>query len=143
MELDFALLADSVSVNPADGKLTIVGAGIDTVVAPAVPAQHGRIMVVVRALVSSEEAEHPHRLDVVLRSDDGTELGAGYADVVPVPEQVRAASPVGLRTGLGMVLTLDNIVFPAHGAYQFILRWDGDEVRALQLAVVEPPPAPA
>jgi hypothetical protein len=40
VELDFALLADSVSVNPADGKLTIVGAGIDTVVAPAVPAQH-------------------------------------------------------------------------------------------------------
>ena len=77
MDLDFALLADGVT-RRQDGKLDIYGAGFDTIHSRAVPAQHARLVLVARILVSRHEAEHDHRLDVVLSGALGS-TGSPYA----------------------------------------------------------------
>ena len=76
MDLDFAVLADGVVARP-DGKLDILGAGFDTIWAPTVPAQHARLVLAVRVLLTRHETEHPHRLDVVIQAADGADLARG------------------------------------------------------------------
>jgi uncharacterized protein DUF6941 len=140
MELDFALLADGVTSRP-DGKLDIYGAGFDAVIAPAVPAIHPRLVLAVRVLISTHEAEHEHRLDVVLHATDGAELARALWPFPALNDEQRATIPPGRQAGAGAVLTFENVVFPAYGAYHFVLQWDGTEVRApLRLFVVEPEP---
>jgi Family of unknown function (DUF6941) len=113
MELDFALLADGVSHRP-DGKLDIYGAGFDTVFAPAVPATHPRLVLVVRILLSRHEASHPggHLVDVVLQAADGQELTRARGEVSPLNEEQQAQLPPGRQLGIGLVLNFENITFP-------------------------------
>jgi hypothetical protein len=82
VDLDFAVLADAVVARP-DGKLDIMGAGFDTVFAPAGPAQHSRLVLAVRVLLSRHETEHEHRLDVVVQAADGAELARGTGPCGP------------------------------------------------------------
>ena len=56
MKIDYALLADGAVVRP-DGKLDLFGAGFDTISAPAVPAIHSRLMIVLRAFAAPDEME--------------------------------------------------------------------------------------
>lgn len=141
MDLDFAVLADGVSQRP-DGKLDIYGAGFDTIYAPTVPAQHPRLVLAVRVLVSRHEAEHGHRLDVILQAADGAELARAQGSVEPLPEEQRAEIPAGRQAALGLILNFEGIVFQEHGSYQLAIHWDGNEARApLRLFVTEPPQA--
>jgi hypothetical protein len=141
VDLDFAVLADGVVARP-DGKLDILGAGYDSVVAPAVPAQHPRLVLALRVLIARHEAEHEHRLDVIIQAADGAELGRGHAPVPVLPPDARSQIPAGRRFGFGAVLTFDNIIFPSYGNYQIVVQWDGNDARSpLLLSVIEPPPA--
>jgi len=141
VELDFALLADGVSHRP-DGKLDVYGAGFDTILGSAVPVQHPRLTVALRVLISRQEAEQHHELDVILRAVDGNELARAHAEVAPIPRAAEAI-PADRLAGIGMVLGFDHVVFPAYGAYEFVIRWDSDDVRhPIRLFVAElPPPA--
>jgi hypothetical protein len=142
VDLDYAVLADGVVGRP-DGKLDILGAGFDTIWALAVPAQHARLVLATRALLSREEIADRHTLDVVIRMADGTELARGHAELNPVPEDSRPPIPEGRpQVGAGLVLNFDNIVFPAYGQYQIALLWDGEEVRPPLILTVAPPPPP-
>ena len=138
MDLDYAILADGVSPRP-DGKLDIFGAGFDRIFASDVPARHARLALALRVLVSRHEAEHPHRLDVVIQDADGSELGRAHGAVDPVPQEARHQLPAGRQLGLGMVLNFDNLVFSAFGEYQIIIQWDGNEARPpMRLTVAQP-----
>ncbi len=139
MDLDFAVVADGVSARQ-DGKLDIFGAGFDTIFAPGVPARHARLVLAVRVLLSRHEAEHQHRLDVILQAADGAEIGRARGEVEPLEDSVRQEIPAGRQVGLGLLLNFDNLVFPEFGAYQVAIHWDGNEARApLRLFVVQTP----
>jgi hypothetical protein len=138
VDLDFAVLSDAVVARP-DGKLDILGAGFDTVWASAVPAQHPRLVLAVRVLLSRHETEHPHRLDVVIQAVDGAELARARGDLGALPDEARAQIPAGRQFGVGMVLNFENIVFPAYGNHQIVVQWDGNEARPpLRLSVLRP-----
>jgi hypothetical protein len=141
LELDFLVLADVVSPRP-DGKLDIHGVGWDTIFATAVPATHPRMDVAVRFLLSVHEAEHPHQAILTLVGEDGLELGRVTTDLEPLAQDVRATVPAGRRIAVGVVLTLAGIVFPAYGAYQLVLTWDGNELREPLRLFVAAQPAP-
>jgi hypothetical protein len=142
VDLDFAVLADAVVARP-DGKLDIMGAGFDTVFAADLPAQHRRLVLAVRVLLSRHETESPHWLDVVVQATDGAELARGRADLQPLPDEARAQIPAGRQVGVGMVLNFENVVFSAHGNHQIVVQWDGNEARPpLRLSVLPPPVQP-
>jgi hypothetical protein len=139
MELDFLVVADIVSMRP-DGKLDLHGVGWDTIHAAAVPATHPRMDVAIRFLLSAQEVETGHQVVVTLLGAD-RELGRMQANTQPMPQEQRATIPAGLRVGLGMILTLAGVSFPAFGAYSLVVTWDGTEVRDPIRLFVQPLPA--
>ena len=142
MDLDFALLADGVTQR-SDGKLDIYGAGFDSIVAPGLPARHARLVLAARVLVSRHEAEHAHRIDVILQAADGTEIARAHGAIEPLDDEQRSEIPAGRQVGLGLVLNFEDLVFPEHGVYQLAIQWDGNEARPpLQLAVIAPEQLP-
>lgn len=140
MDLDFALIADGISLRQ-DGKLDIYGAGFDTIIAPAVPAQHPRLMLGVRVLISRHEAERQHELDIFLQTADGEELARAQSQAPAVPEEQRRQLVAGRQIGIGLLLAFNNLVFPKYGSYQLVIHWDGNEARAPLRLFVEPPPS--
>jgi uncharacterized protein DUF6941 len=141
VDLDFAMLADGVTPRQ-DGKLDIYGAGWDTIFAPNVPAMHPRLILAVRLLISRTEAEHPHRLEVIIQEADGVEVGRALGPLDPLPEAVREQIPAGRQAGLGMVLNFENLVFPSFGSYHIVIQWDGNEARSPLRLIVSQPPEP-
>lgn len=139
MELDHAILCDVASPRP-DGKLDVHGIGWDTIFAPTVPVAHPRMDLVIRFLVSPQEAASPHSVRVTLIDADGRELAQLSADVNAMPEEQRQALPAGRRFGLGMILTLAGTVFPEYGTYSLVITWDGNEARSPLTLFVAPPP---
>jgi hypothetical protein len=128
MELDYLVLADVVSPR-ADGKLDLHGIGWDTIFASSAPATHPRMDVAVRFLLSPHEVETGHQVVLTLVGEDGQELGRMVADIGPMPAEERAQVPAGRRIGIGLVLNMASVTFPAFGAYQLVVTWDGTEVR--------------
>jgi hypothetical protein len=139
VDLDFAMLADGVTPR-LDGKLDIYGAGWDTIFATQVPAMHPRLLLAVRLLISRTEAEHPHRLEIIIQEADGDEIGRAVGPLDPLPDEARQQIPPGRQAGLGMVLTFENLVFPSFGNYQIVIQWDGNEARPPLRLIVSPPP---
>ena len=142
MELDFAVLADGVSLDP-DGKITLVGLGVDAVVAQSVPAVHPRLVVAVRVWASEDEAREEHRVDVEVFAPDGERVGATHSLTVPMTdEQLELARSVPLAgVGIAAVLDTRGLPMPAFGRYEIAIKWDGEPLRSLPIALVKPPSA--
>lgn len=137
MELDFALLADGVTARP-DGKLDVFGAGFDTIHAAGVPAVHRRLVLAIRILVSRHEARYAHQIDVAIQGADGADIAEAALPVEALDEERRARIPAGRKAGVGLLAAFEDIVFPAFGAYQVVIQWDGNEARPpLALFVVD------
>lgn len=138
VELDFAILADGVAHRP-DGKLDIYGAGFDTILVPSVPAQHPRLFIALRVLISREEGAQAHQIDVVLRAVGGAELARARGELALSAESADVIPPDRLA-GIGMLLGFEGVVFPEYGAYEFAVQWDSCDVRPpMRLFVAEPP----
>ena len=140
-QLDHILLADGVSPRP-DGKIDIYGATWDKILAPSVPARHPQIAIVLRVLITAQEAEQGHTIDLVLMGPDGPELARTTANVQPASPDVLAAWPAGERMGLGAVVQLQNLVLPEFGSYHIAILWDGSELRPPITLKVEQLPLP-
>jgi hypothetical protein len=138
VDLDFAMLADGVTPRP-DGKLDIDGAGWDTIYAEDVPAVHAGLVFALRLLLSRTEAEHAHRLEVIIQGADGAEIGRATGAMEPLPSDKREEIPAGRQAGIGMILSFPPLVFPEFGNYQVVVQWDGNEVRPpIRLIVSRP-----
>ena len=138
VELDFVVIADGAQHRP-DGKLDVYGAGFDTILATSVPAQHPRIVVALRVLISREEARGAHTADVILRPLGGDEVARAHAELGPVPEGADTI-PEDRLAGIGLVLAFNNVVFPKYGVYEFAVQWNGEDLRnPIRLFVAEAP----
>lgn len=142
MDLDYALLADGVQAT-SDQKLNIFGAGFDTILAPDVPARHPQLSLAIRLLVSRNELEHEHSLQVVIQAMDGDEIARAETSLPAMPEPEREQIPAGRQVGVAAVLNFAGLIFPTYGTYQLVLLWDGTEVRSPLRLFVERPPAEA
>lgn len=139
MHLDYIIVADVISPRP-DGKLDLHGVGWDTIFAAAVPATHPRMDIAVRFLLSSHELESDHRVALEIQGADGHVVARLDAEVKPLAEDARAQIPAGRRVGIGLILNLANLAFPAFGDYQIVLTWDGNEAREPLQIFVAPLP---
>lgn len=145
-ELDYLVLADGATQRP-DGKIDLYGAGFDNIAAPAVPARHPQLSIVLRILISVHEAESAHRLDLILMSEDGPEIARAQAVFDPIADEAREQVASGDRIGIGAVVNLAGLIFPAYGRYHLAALWDGTELRQPIRLKVSPlpqqPEAPA
>jgi hypothetical protein len=132
-ELDYWVLADYVRQD--SGVIHIMGAGVDTVTAPVVPAVQPFGVALRISFGTTEEPGEPHHLVVSFIGPDHRVLDVRAAFTTPprtpgVPEH--------WRTGLGVALQMP-VPLPQYGDYSCELDIDdGAITRSYELRVVPP-----
>ncbi len=116
------------------GAIHIMGAGVDTVVAPVVPTVQPFGIAVRITFGSTEEVGAPHRLTLTFQTADGQHLlDANVAFVTP--PQVQGV-PEHWRTALGVALQMP-VLLPDYGDYAFELAIDdGAITKSIDVRVV-------
>lgn len=125
MRVAWLLLADGISQRP-DGKVDVYGAGVDIILAPQTPAIHPRLSLAGRVLMTAEEADQPHSIDVTVRAPDATVIATAAGRVLPIPETNRPGEDAAL--GIGIAMDFVNLGLPAQGAYTIEMMLDGEPV---------------
>jgi hypothetical protein len=135
-ELDYMLLADYVRQD-ASGFITIVGAGIDTIVAPAIPSSQSIGIALRMTFGTTEQVGEPHHLRLMFQGPDGHLMDLGAPFVTPpqppdIPEHWRTAVWLALRVTLPL---------PTYGDYSFDLDVDDGQItKSIDIRVIPPPP---
>jgi len=119
MEIDLALLADAATVDAA-GKLNILGI-FDRISTSGFPAQHPHVSLVLRFGASLKEAGD-HKVEIVLRDPEGTEVVRLNGDIKVGPGSVAA----GGRVRVPQVVNMERLVFQKPGRYSFDVAVDGE-----------------
>lgn len=125
-ELDHAVLADYVRAE--GGVAHLIGAGIDTIWAPDMPAGQN-VGVYVRLRFSRQECGRPHRLEIIFQDVDGQRLADISGIVEPqwdedLPPHWRANAALGVNIGIPL---------PAYGLYAFEILVNDSLVKTIQL----------
>lgn len=133
MRVDTALLCDAATVR--EGLLHILGGGISQVVRPEYPAELG-LTLALRIMVHPTEAEHRHKLQIILQGEDGQK-------VTEVQAEVQAElPPEGIEAGEeGELLIPWNFPgrpkLPAPGRYSMELLIDGVHQRSVPFKAIQ------
>lgn len=145
-----AILCDSAAV--ADGKLYLQGAGWNMLGTGSFPFQQPRIGLAVVIGVPYTGTNQNHTLSVNLEHEDGQPFRLGsLSEAEPQPDepapagisaQFNVGRPSTIQPGDAQVLpfaiNLDQLRFDAPGAYSFVIKIDGDEVKRLVFRVMSP-----
>lgn len=128
-DLDFALIADYVR---ADGGVAhMIGGGIDTVHAPAIPFGQN-VGLLARLKLTPNECGRPHRVEVFFQDADGQRL----AEITGTfsAEWSDDGTPGGK---VGVLLAFNIVVpMPTHGLYSFELLVNDSSIKSIPLRVV-------
>ncbi len=129
MEVEYAFLADFAQTGP-DGKLHVIGGGIDRIFAAQFPARHGLLSLVVKLKLHATECDRPHKLEIQLWDKDGKRLGP------QIDGEFTAQKQPKMRPGtLQTVLNLFGMDFPKADEYEFHIIIDGQHRKAVPLYV--------
>ncbi len=136
MEVEFAFLADGAQAAP-DGKMYVLGGGIDRIFAQSFPARHPFLALVVKLKLHPSECERPHKLEIELWDRDGRRMGPHVEGGFTATRQPK------MRPGsVQLVLNFMNAEFPKPDDYEFHILVDGQHRKTLPL-YVEPLEGPA
>jgi hypothetical protein len=135
-EVDYMILADYVRQD--SGVTHIMGAGVDTITTPRVPAAHPAGVVVRLTFGTTEPVGESHQLRLTFCGPDARLLELNGTFVTP-PQA--PGVPEFWRTAVSLVFTL-MLPLPQYGDYclDFVI---DDEVTAKSVNVRVIPPAPA
>ncbi len=134
MELDFAFLADAADVPM--GKLFVMGGAFDTIHVPGFPASHPTLAVVIRLLLSPNDLDRKHKLEVLLLDADAHHIASANGELV-VPKS--PGSPAGWKQSVILPLRFMNVPFKSPGHYSIEILMDEKMVKAIPLRVLETP----
>ncbi len=129
MNLELALLADYANISQ-EGKLNVMGI-FNVISAPAFPAQHPEMRLVLRFRASAAEKGQSRRLDVKLVDADGRE-GLTLSGQLRIPTEFRRAN-----VEITNILTLVGVRFEKEGVYEFRVLVDNDDKGFAKLEVVQ------
>ena len=136
MELDFAFLADAADVPMPTGKLFVLGGAFDTIYVPGFPATHPTLAVVVRLLLSPNDLDRKHTLEILLLDADGHTIASASGDLT-VPKAPE--SPAGWKQSVILPLRFFSIPFKEAGHYSIEILCDGKLLKAIPLRVIKTP----
>lgn len=129
-ELDYMVLADYVRADA--GMMHIMGAGIDTLGVPAVPAARTLSLAIRITTDSSDQPGEVHTLAVVFQGSD--RVLATLTGNFKTPEKVEDV-PIHWKTGLGIALQL-SLPIPEYGDYSLELTIDGKFAKSIDIRAV-------
>lgn len=130
MNIVYAFLADAAST-PNDGKVYVLGGGIDTLGALEFPVAHPNLALVLKIGVHPMECDRPHVLSIELWDADGqvlTRVGGEFAAQRHPRFPARAVYAQ-------LVLNIQGLHFPKAGEYDFQIAIDGQHYATVPLFV--------
>lgn len=131
LELEYMVLADYVRQD--GGVIHIMGAGVDTVWAPAVPTLQPFGIALRISFASTDPPGEPHHLTVSFVGPDQRVLDANASFFSPPPPP---GVPEHWRTGVGIALQIP-VPLPAYGDYSCELDIDdGTITKSFEFRVV-------
>ena len=133
MEIDFAFLADSAET--VNGKIYVLGGGIDTIWAKQVPSTYPKVSFVLRILFDIAEIGRKHKLEIQIMDEDGKTIATIGGDL-----EIQGKSPdfpKGWRQGLVTVLNFVNLKFPNFGTYSFNILANNSSLKSIPLRVAQ------
>ena len=136
MEVEYAFLADSAQTS-TDGKLYVLGGGIDRIFAGKFPAIHESMALVLKLRLHPTECEREHSLEVELWDPDGNPIGGKVSG-----QFTAERSEKGRDSFVQLVLNILRAQFKAPGDYAFHVVVDGQHKKTLSLRL-ESAPAPS
>ncbi len=141
MEVE-AFLADSVQAG--GGKLFALGVGWSVLSTAGFPARHDRVGIGIVVRLEPEERGH-HELRLRFLDPKDRERPFGRAPDGEEIHELSAPFEVATDGGEGtatFALNVDGLTFEEPGAYTFVLRIDGEDVKRLRFRVQAPPAPP-
>lgn len=129
MQIEYAFLADAAQVS-SDGKLFVLGGGIDRIFATSFPATHPLMTLVIKLQLHPSECEREHGLQVELWDSDGQPIGPRVSGNFSANRQER-----GRLSYVQTVLNLHNVQFSVGGDYAFQVVVDGQHLKTVPLYV--------
>jgi hypothetical protein len=130
MRLTFALLADTAHPGE-DGRLTIQGAGLETVWARAFPVSYEHMVLIAHFALSPAECGYDHALRIPFLGPDGQEFA-----VIEGPLRGERSTIEPYRTAtIPVLVAMPDLPLPIPGDYAFHILVDGFEVATLPLSV--------
>jgi hypothetical protein len=136
MRLAVAIVADAAIANPRDGKLYVLGGGIDTLEFERFPAQLPALSLAVKLEFAPAECGRQHTLEVQLLDPDGTPM---IPKIVIPMTPLRNPTDATLPSAAQWVINFQQLAIagPAENAFSLVV--DGQEIASLPLRVVQAP----
>lgn len=142
VDVEYAFLADSADA-PPNGKLYVLGAGIDRITAANFPVVQPTITLVVKLRLHAAECGAPHTFTADLWDNDGQPCGVHIEQqFIAARNSERPAASVYAQ----LIMHLVGLRFSAPGDYSFELMVDGTHYKSISLALIQlpnPGPSPA
>lgn len=133
MRVPFAFLADFGLAHP-DGKIYVIGGGLDTIQVPSFPAMHPQITLVLKLEFAPTECGQQHTITIhPLDADGAPFLPAATLQVTPQRNPKYPRLPVGLQ----YVLNIQGLMLSKEGEYAFSVVVDSQEVVSIPLRIVQ------
>jgi hypothetical protein len=130
MQLEYAFLADAAQAS--EGKLFVLGGGIDRIFAQSFPAIHSHMTLVLKIELHPAECGREHNLEVELWDPDGTPIGGKLSGTFSAERPNDGSSAF-----VQVVLDLFNQAFPQPGNYGFQILADGQLLKSMSLRLVK------
>ena len=133
MNFVFGLLADFAVAHPTDGKLYIVGGGLQAFTVQALPVTLPLMSLVYRIEFDAAECGRPHTISVRLLRPNGTQI-------VPPVESSMTPNPNGIDLALpsiaNYVLNIQGLELDVPGRWEFELLVNNRAIGSVSLRVV-------
>jgi hypothetical protein len=133
MEVEFAFLADAAEAAP-NQKLYVLGGGIEKIFAPAFPAIHPSLALVLKLKLLPDECDRVHRLVIELWGPNDQQLTPAISG--DVTAQRDADDPARPRS-VPLVLNILSLQLPQPGEYTFHIVLNGQRLKSVPLVVHE------
>lgn len=139
MKLGFAILAD-VAQAGADGKVSIIGGGFDTIRAAQFPVAHPSLSIAMEMVFERDELDREHRLRIMLMSPLGATLFAPPAS--PFTPHLPPDLLPGQKVKSVFVVNIAGILFESPGTYRFRIIVDDKQIGEIPLYATRMTPTP-
>lgn len=137
MEVDFAFVADAAVATP-DNKISVLGAGFEDLRLSAYPGALATLALVVKLRFHPAECDREHAVEIELWDPNGGRIGPPmHVKVTPK----RHANDAARSVSFPLVLTYQQLVFPAPGTYDFHIVIGGTHLRQVSIHA-HPPTVP-
>ena len=133
MQVNIAILADYVEV--INGKLYVMGGGVENVFAGTVPVKHPSLGIAFRLTLSPAELGRTHQLEILLVNADGGRIATVNAKI----QAERPVQGTGWPVSVPLAINFAQIEFPAFGDYQFELMVNNSSINTIPFRVVQAP----